>query len=351
MMDERRPPRRIPWVRIAVGLGVLLLCVLLARKLDLARIVAALRAADWWLVALAGLTNLTFNTAARVGRWRALLAPLPRAGPGATFGELTCLYFAGQAASNLLPARVGEALRVLHLHRRHGYAVSGLVTVQIVEALIGAVTLGVCTLPMIPLGQAPPVLATAIFLFALAGPVGMALLLLLSRIIPVSPAAAVAAPARGVARIVATIRRGILRLVEAVRQIHAPRVWTTSLAWSVLSDASDVAMIGLVLRAVGISLSPASWVVIYAAVNLVLLAPTTPAQLGVLEVGAVAALRAFGVDEHPALAFALLYHAAHVVPPTVVGAILMLRLDMRRAAASGDEADRSQRPDQRPDSG
>jgi uncharacterized membrane protein YbhN (UPF0104 family) len=80
-------------------------------------------------------------------------------------------------------------------------------------------------------------------------------------------------------------------------------------------------------------LSPATWVVIYAAVNLVLLAPTTPAQIGVLEVGAVAALRAFGVPDEPALAFALLYHASHVVPPTVVGAILMLRLDMRKAAA------------------
>jgi uncharacterized membrane protein YbhN (UPF0104 family) len=84
-------------------------------------------------------------------------------------------------------------------------------------------------------------------------------------------------------------------------------------------------------------------VVIYAGVNLVLIAPTTPAQIGVLEVGAVAVLRAFGVDGHPALAFALLYHASHVIPPTVVGAVLMLRLDMRRAnAAVGPDEQRSE---------
>lgn len=337
MADADAPAaRKLPWVRILVGIAVLVLCVVLARKLDLDRLGKALREADWRLVALAGLTNLTFNTAARVGRWKALLSPLSRTGPGATFAELGALYFAGQAASNLLPARAGEALRVVQLHRKHGYTVGGLVTVQIVETLVGAVTLGLFTLPMVPLGKAPPALSTAIFLFALAGPVGMALIFGLARVLPVGadPAAVVSAASEGLlSRAWAGARRGILRVVEAVRQMNAPGVWGRALAWSVLSDLSDVAMIGMVLHAVGVSLSPATWVVIYAAVNLVLLAPTTPAQIGVLEVGAVAALRAFGVADEPALAFALLYHASHVVPPTVVGAILMLKLDLRKAAA------------------
>ena len=76
--------------------------------------------------------------------------------------------------------------------------------------------------------------------------------------------------------------------------------------------------LGLVLTAVGVSLSPVGWVVAFVAINLALILPTTPAQLGVLEMGAVAALRMLGVDENAALAFALLYHASHVVPPTLV---------------------------------
>lgn len=337
LMDILHLPRRLPWVRIAVGLAVLILCVILVRRLDLARLGAMLREADWRLVALAGLTNLTFNTVARVSRWRALLAPIPHRGRGATGWELTALYFAGQAATNLLPARAGEALRVVHLHRRHGYPVSGLVTVQIFETLVGAATLGGFALPLVPLGQAPAAFAMAIFLFALAGPVGLALLIWMARIIPVGLAEAPGAPPpRAVARVAAAARRGVLRLVAAVRQMDTPRVWVGSLLSSVLADISDVAMIGLVLAAVGVSLSPASWVVIYAAINLVLIVPTTPAQLGVLEVGAVMVLRAFGIDEHLALAFALLYHAAHVVPPTVVGAILMLHLDLRRVKAGAE---------------
>jgi glycosyltransferase AglD len=329
--------RRVPVARILVALGVVVLGVVLARRLDLDRLLAAFRHAAFGLVALAALTNLTLNTVARVGRWKALLRPLPRTGPGASFSELTAIYFASQAASNLLPARAGEALRVVQLHRRHGYPIPGLVMVQLVETLVGAVTLGVLTLPMVPLGKAPASLSVAIFLFALAGPVGMVALLVLARLVPLDMRSAPAPAGSGrIPRGVAWVRGLILRLLEAVRLLGSFRVWAPSLAWSLLSDFTDVLMIGLVLSAVGVSLPPASWVLIYAGINLVLLAPTTPAQIGVLEVGAVAALGAFGVDGNAALAFALLYHAAHVVPPTLVGGILLPRLDTRTASPGSE---------------
>ena len=222
---------------------------------------------------------------------------------------------------------------MVHLHRRHHYPVASLVTVQIVETLVGAATLGLLTLPMVPLGEAPTSLSLAIFLFALAGPLGLGVLFWLAhRAPPITLETAMADPPRSRwGRIVASARGGLGRLVEAVRQMRSPRVWVRSVAWSVLSDVSDVAMIGLVLTAVGVTLPPASWVVVYAAINLVLIAPTTPAQLGVLEMGAAYALTAFGVDGHAALAFALLYHAAHVIAPTLAGAVVLARLDLRRS--------------------
>jgi uncharacterized membrane protein YbhN (UPF0104 family) len=325
--------RSVPLARILVAAAVIALCVLLARRLDLGRVLAALRAADWRLVALAGLVNVTINTAARVGRWQALLQPLPRTGSGASFFQLTAVYLAGQAASNLLPARAGEALRAVQLHRRHGYPVAGLVTVQLVETLVGAVTLGLCTMPMVPLGHAPAPLSVPILAFAMAGPAGMAALLLVARLVPANaPGGSPAAASGGrAARLVAGVRLLIARLLEAVRLLGSLRVWAGSLSWSFLSDLTDMMMIAMVLSAVGVTLPPASWVLIYAAINLVLLVPATPAQLGVLEVGAVGALHAFGVDDDAALVFALLYHAAHVVPPTVVGAILLLRLPFHQS--------------------
>jgi hypothetical protein len=356
-MAETEPrPRRLSLANILVLLGVVVLGAMLARRLDFARLLAALQQADWRLVALAALINVTLNTVARVRRWAALLDALPRAGPGPRFGELTALYFASQAASNLLPARAGEALRVVHLHRRHGYSIAGLMTVQLVEILFGAVSLGTLALVVTPVSGTPASLRAALVTFAALGPGGSLALLWLAGRAPTPPPPTAALPptgaeaptavvqpgppVRGVARVVGLVRGLLIRLIEAVRYLRSPRVVARSLAWALLSDLTDVLMIGLVLWAVGVSLSPVNWVVAFVAINLVLLLPTTPAQIGVLEMGAVAALRALGVDDAPALAFALLYHASHVIPPTIVGGILMLRLDLRRRIEDDSAAER-----------
>ena len=329
-------PRRLPLARILVLLAVVILGALLARRLDFARVLSALRQADWRLVAAAALINVTLNTVARVRRWAALLAALPREGEGARFWELCTLYFVSQATSNLLPARAGEALRVVQLHRRHGYAVSGLITVQLVETIVGAMTLGSLALLVAPLPRTPSSLSVPLYTFAACGLGGGLLLFGLARRAPppvVEVKTEPATPPRGVARLVSVARNGVGRLVEAVRCLRSPRVWAGSLAWSLVSDLTDVLMVGLVLWAVGVSLSPLSWIVAFVAINLALLLPTTPAQIGVLEMGAVAALHALGVDGNAALAFALLYHASHVIPPTVVGGLLTLKLDLERRSS------------------
>jgi len=58
--------------------------------------------------------------------------------------------------------------------------------------------------------------------------------------------------------------------------------------------------------------------------------PSTPAQVGALEVGALAALQLLHVDKEPALAFALLYHAAQVLPLIAAGLLFELRLVLGR---------------------
>jgi uncharacterized membrane protein YbhN (UPF0104 family) len=332
MADDAPAPRRRLVERALVFAAVVVLCVVLGRRLDPDRVLLALSHADWRLVALAALINITLNTAARVGRWSALLGALPREGAAPGFVELGVLYLASQAASNLLPARAGEALRVVQLHRKHGYPVSELITVQLVETIVAAVTLGSLALLVAPLPLTPGALSAALFTFAFVGLGGGLAVFALARRAP-APAPAEGAPARtGLAGLLDKARALLRRLVAAVHHLRSPRVWARSLAWSLLSDLTDVLMIGLVLHAVGVSLSPLQWIVAFVAINLVLLLPTTPAQLGVLEIGAVAALRALGVDEHPALAFALLYHASHVIPPTLLGGALLLKIDLRRAA-------------------
>jgi uncharacterized membrane protein YbhN (UPF0104 family) len=54
-------------------------------------------------------------------------------------------------------------------------------------------------------------------------------------------------------------------------------------------------------------------------VNVAIAIPSTPGQVGVFEAGAVIVLGTLGVGRSEALAFALLYHAVHVLPVTALG--------------------------------
>src|SRR5207253_1920201 len=137
------------------------------------------------------LCNVIANTVARVRRWEALLRPLPHA-QRASFFDLARLLFAGYAFSNLLPARAGEAVRVVELHRRRGYPASGLVAVQIAEKAIETLSLGllcgIVSLTPGP-GRAPLALGGALAVC------GLVLLLALPRRVPaagVQPAPALA---------------------------------------------------------------------------------------------------------------------------------------------------------------
>ena len=105
----------------------------------------------------------------------------------------------------------------------------------------------------------------------------------------------------------------------AMRTVHARRSWLSSVGWSLLSDATDLLLVALCLRAFGIDVPPAAWALVLFSVNLAILLPSTPGQVGVLEAGGVLALTMAGVPPAPALAFALAYHAVHLVPTTALG--------------------------------
>lgn len=293
------------WLLQAAGWAVTAALVgLAARRIELAGLVAALRGARAWPLALAVLCNVVANTLARVRRWQALLGPLQHGPRAAGFVDLARLLYAGYAVSNLLPARAGEAVRVAELHRRRGYPVAGLVGAQLAEKVVETLSLGLlCGLLALTggPGQAPLAVGGALALG------GLILLLALPRRMPALEVA------RGR---VAAFLQGLLR---ALRAVHARRSWLRSLGWSLLSDTTDLLLVGLCLRALGLEAPPSAWALVLFSVNLAILLPSTPAQVGILEAGAVVALSAAGVPAAPALAFAIAYHAVHFLPSTALG--------------------------------
>jgi hypothetical protein len=284
----RWPARVAAW---AIAAAVLFIA---ARKVDFAALLAALREASWGFIALAVICNVVGNTLARVRRWQVLLEPIPHR-QRASFADLVRVSYASGAVSNLLPARAGEAVRVMELKRRRGYPAGALIAAQLAEKGIEALSLGIIAgiFTLLP-GAHPAPLAIA----GVAAAAAVVLLAVLPRRAP------------GVAG----------RFLEALRAVHAERSWIPSLLWSLLSDVVDILLIALCLHALGIEVHPAVWALVMLSVNLALLLPSTPGNIGVLEAGAVVALIAAGVGPEPALAFALVYHAVQLIPGTLLGA-------------------------------
>ncbi len=287
------PPRPRWLVRVAAWLIAAAVLFVAARRVDFAALAAALQGAAWGWVALALVCSLVANTLARVRRWQALLEPIPHQ-KRASFMDLVRISYASGAVSILLPARAGEAVRVVELKRRRGYPAGALIAAQLAEKGIEALSLGLIfgIFALLP-GAHPAPLAIA---GGVAGG-GVALLAVLPRRAP------------GVAG----------KFLQALRAVHAERSWVRSLLWSLFSDAVDVLLVALCLRALGIEVHPAVWAMVLLSVNLALLLPSTPGNLGVLEAGAVVALVAAGVSPEAALAFALVYHSIQLVPGTILG--------------------------------
>ena len=295
-MSEAIAVPRPRWpARVAAWLIAGAVIVIVARRVDFAALGAALQKASWGWVALAVLCGIVANTLARTRRWQALLEPVPFR-QRASFLDLVRISFASGAVSNLLPARAGEAVRVVELNRRRGYPAGPLIAAQLAEKGIEAISLGLLfgVFALLPgPRQAPLAIAGALAAGAVA------LLAALPRSAP-GPAG---------------------RFLQALRAVHAERSWVRSLLWSVFSDAVDLLLVALSLHALGIDVHPSVWAMVLLSVNLALVLPSTPANIGVLEAGAVVALTAAGVPAEPALAFALVYHAIHLVPGTLLGVL------------------------------
>ncbi len=316
-----------------IALCVLSGCLwLLMRRVEGPRLWAALGQADWRLILAAALVNLTLNLAVRIERWRILLGRLVRSSGGEACqpdrllrrSRLWLLYLSHLAANNLLPARAGEALRVVALSGPRGLPASGLVAVLLVEKGVETLSMGLVAALLLFCFSPPSALLGTLRWTLGLGAFCVVLAFVLTSLAGVGD------------RVQGRLRSFVNHLLASLRLLHAPGLWGLAGLFSLASLACDVGMIGLSLHAVGLARPVVDWLLLFFAINLAIALPATPGQVGVLEAGAVVALSLLGVGASEALAFALLYHAAHVLPTTVLGLLALLRL-----RASKPEADRA----------
>lgn len=276
--------------------------VWMVRGIDLDAFGRVLSSTRWWPIAVAAVINFGLIGCKAVA-WRLLLGP---AYP-VPLRRLFDYTVTSCAASVILPLRAGELVRLWLLRDRDGVPIAHAAAVAMIEKLLDIVSMVILVVPLpwlvedLPssLGRWITVLATGVLC------VLVVLGLVATRLARASFAA---------------------RFADAINVVRRPRVFAATLAVLLASWLIDLVMISLVAWAVGIELSIGAGILVLFSVNLAIAVPSTPGQLGTLEVGAVVGLHVLGVSGEKSLAFALAYHVLQVVPVVLVGLALNARV-------------------------
>ena len=318
MLRSRVNRRLNTLLRVVAILAVGVCLVFFVRDVNWTHLGHDLAHARIWPLVVAAVLNFVLLVGKAVC-WRIMLAPRYHVST-ARLVRYTIVAF---AASVLAPARAGELLRVWLLKKRDGVPVADVAAVAIAEKLLDGVSMLVLVapLPWLLPHLEPWVTNSILICAAIAVTAFIGLYIAVGRIKHPSS--------------------WFARFIAGMHVLHSGKRLVGSFASLFVVWLTDLAMIWLVAYAVGIDLAFPAGLLILFTLNLAITAPSTPAGVGALEVGVLAATRLLGIADEPAFALALLYHALQIIPLLVVGLVLEWRLvlgkeDVKALAAEDD---------------
>jgi uncharacterized membrane protein YbhN (UPF0104 family) len=327
--------RARPWLsagarralRAGLAVLVLALCVWAARKLDLrGALRVAAGASPGWVI-LTSLVNFPFVLLQSL-RWKLLLR---EAGPLPLLSAFRYLL-ASRAASNLLPARAGELLRIYLPRQRDGLPAVSCASILLIERFFDAFGLAAVSTPLRLVGGVPSWVRSGVLALVGGAMVGLGATFVLA--------------VRG-SRTRSSILDRIAQAAETVR--HAPTL-AGVLGITLIDWVVEALMVAGCMAAVGLPMTPSGALLVLLAVNLGLVLQVTPGNVGPFEASVLVALAALGHTGPRALAMAVLYHLVQVVPVTLAGLEGLRfvgaarRHDEARAAVAASPSE-PQRPD------
>ena len=311
---RRKVKRVLHWVVIA---AISALAVVFVRRLDPERALAVIATTNVWWVLAAMLVNATLRVGTRVMRTRSLLAMLPGAVP---LRQLAQFVYGSMALGYIVSPVAGSAARVFAL-QHHGVPSEAVVAVGLWEKVVTAATIGMFAGGML-MRDTPSAAHYSLLVATLLGSVALAV------------AIAAATVFRHITRHQATpttrVRRWLFSLGRSLAQLNDARTLLRCFVWSTLSELCDIAMLALVMHALGLPIDPVACVLAFVVMNISTVLPSTPGQLGVFEATTAWALVAADVPSDQALACGFLYHLVHVVPVFIVGLPSLLRIRIER---------------------
>jgi uncharacterized protein (TIRG00374 family) len=307
------------------------------KGIDLEQAWRALRTSDYlWLIP--GLVAFGFGNLARALRWRSLFAP-GRRPPLATVFDAMMI---GYLYNNILPARAGEAARVVVLSRRSTtppVEIVGTVMLERVYDVISILVIFFVAEPWLPhvswFGKA------ALAAIVLAGLIAVAAAVL--AVYGDRPLRVLLRPLRRFSLFSgARLDRTVDELAYGLSGLRNLRVAVEALLWTIVAWMFSSLCAYIVSLAFHLHLPFACGALVLVAIGLSMILPSPPAAIGVFEGAALLALKAYGVPHAAALSYALVLHLVNFVPFVVVGVILLqynVRHPFRPRAAQSTTTD------------
>ncbi len=293
-------------VGLLVSLGFAYFAV---RDVDLDALKTARRTSNLWTLLPAGLI-LAVAVFLRAVRWRMLLSPAYRP----SMRVVTTAVIIGYLFNTILPARAGEAARVVVLKQRAATprfeAVGTIVAERAVDVLC-LLTLFFAAAPLVPQTEwVPRTLLLGGVVFA-----ALTLSMVAFALYGERPARLVLRPLTALPRISRErTHAGAANLVRGLALFRRPRVALPACALTLASWLLIAFSSWIVLRGFDLELGLEAAVLVVVATNLAMILPSGPASVGVFQAATIVALAAFGVDRATALSYGIVLHALSALP-------------------------------------
>lgn len=271
----------------------------------------------WWLVP--AMVAFVIQTVMRAMRWRSLFAHARR--PARR--PVMAATMIGYLFNNILPARAGEAARVVALTQSTTTPAAEIVGTVVVERaydVLSVLLIFLCASPWLPHES----WFTAAAMLAGAAAVGLAVVIWVLAVHGDRPLRWIVRPLGRLPGLsVERVEREAATLAQGLSGLRERRVALEALAWSLAAWMTAALWAWFVLLAFEPSRGFGAGVLVTVVIGLSMIIPSPPAAVGVFEAAGVLALHAYGVSASSALPYALVLHVSNFVPLVVVGAITL----------------------------
>ncbi|MBD3243422.1 MAG: flippase-like domain-containing protein [Chitinivibrionales bacterium] len=310
-------------VQIAAGVAIAAAgLAIFLRDLDPGQLVRQMRETEpWSLAAVPVLTMLTLWL--RAVRWGLILPNKPEAHKN----DLTATTTIGFMVNNVVPARIGEAVRALLLWKRNRYGVTVSIGSLVVErALDSIVFMSFFALPVLVFDVAAVLRPYA---WGMVGIIAAVLAFFgLYALIPHQAhrfaMAAVGLLPGKVGERAKTLAEEALSTLAWLRSWHrALRIFALS---PVITGCYALMIFVLAPESSPLGLAPSLTASSFAALGTVI--PLSPGYVGTLHATMLEGLVLLGQEREAARALTLMYHALTYLVPTLAGAYFLFRLDL-----------------------